>query len=255
MSLELHHDSLYPLNDILSQATLGSDPTCRPELRFGGCHTCFERDCKIVSLPRTCEFNQPCPKDNTTAARLGGNGPLATHMVKKILTLGSVQRCFEGHAVWSVCGALILHDITIGWFSRTLQTVKKQFFSELECCGTDFKNPECFNIDIEDDPYYKDKIPCHTFTRSNHWRVRYCVFFLTKNFPTFQCQSAGILQSKHTKGCLGPCFHWFLNPKLLTTKKRFLFLSGRKVHSELQGICFLSHFPLWRNWCFVCHCQ
>ena len=185
MSLELHHDSLYPLNDILSQATLGSDPTCPPELRFGGCHTCFERDCKIVSLPRTCEFNQPCPKDNTTAARLGGNGPLATHMVKKILTLGSVQRCFEGHAVWSVCGALILHDITIGWFSRTLQTVKKQFFSELECCGTDFKNPECFNIDIEDDPYYKDKIPCHTFTRSNHWRVRYCVFFLTKNFPTF----------------------------------------------------------------------
>ena len=88
-----------------------------------------------------------------------------------------------------------------------------------------------------------------------HWRVRYCVFFLTKNFPTFQCQSAGILQSKHTKGCLGPCFHWFLNPKLLTTKKRFLFLSGRKVHSELQEICFLSHFPLWRNWCFVCHCQ
>ena len=85
VSLELHHDGLYPLGDILSKAdTLGSDPTCGPELRFGGCDSCFERDCKNISLPRTCEFNQPCPKDKTTAAKLGGDGALVTHMVRKI---------------------------------------------------------------------------------------------------------------------------------------------------------------------------
>ena len=88
VSWELHHDDLYPLGNLADQNTLGSDPTCAPEKRFGGCDFCDEETCQKVSQPKpTCEFQQPCPKadDKTTAARLGGNGALATHMVWKIL--------------------------------------------------------------------------------------------------------------------------------------------------------------------------
>ena len=87
VSWELHHDGLYPFGDILSaQDTLGSDPTCAPDLRFAGCDSCEEPTCQNLNRSKTCEFNQPCPNDGTTAARLGGNGALVTHMVSwKIL--------------------------------------------------------------------------------------------------------------------------------------------------------------------------
>ena len=93
VSWELHHDGLYPLGDILSEKdTLGSDPTCPPELRFGGCPSCNETECQAEQKHKTCEFNQPCPlaSDPTTAAKLGGNGALATHMVRKISWFSSV---------------------------------------------------------------------------------------------------------------------------------------------------------------------
>ena len=86
VSWKLHHEDLYPSGNLAAQDMLGSDPTCAPEKRFGGCDSCHEPTCKAKSQPqKTCEFNQPCPKDKTTAARLGGNGALATHMVRKIL--------------------------------------------------------------------------------------------------------------------------------------------------------------------------
>ena len=71
VSLKLHHEKDFPLGCILDGVTgQGSDPTCDPHNRFS-----------------TKEFNQFCPKspDDTTAARLGGNGALVTHMVSKIL--------------------------------------------------------------------------------------------------------------------------------------------------------------------------
>ena len=86
VSLILHHENVYPYGDIVSGFdTLGSDPTCASDLRFGGCNSCTETDCQKNQKSTTCEFNQPCPKDETTAAKLGGNGALVTHMVRKIL--------------------------------------------------------------------------------------------------------------------------------------------------------------------------
>merc|ERR1711974_23238 len=122
--------------------TLGSDPTCAPELRFGGCDSCDDATCRNLTQPKTCEFNQPCPKadDGTTAARLGGNGALVTHMVMQF-------------------GQFVAHS-----FSMTSQ-------AELDCCNKDFGHEECFNIDISYDPYYKDKRWCHTFTRSHPFRA------------------------------------------------------------------------------------
>merc|ERR1711974_558548 len=132
VSWELHHDGLYPLGDILSpHDTLGSDPTCAPELRFGGCDSCDDATCRNLTQPKTCESNQPCPKadDGTTAARLGGNGALVTHMVMQF-------------------GQFVAHS-----FSMTSQ-------AELDCCNKDFGHEECFNVDISYDPYYKDKRWC-----------------------------------------------------------------------------------------------
>ena len=71
VSLKLHHERDFPLGCILDGVTgQGSDLTCDPHNRFS-----------------TKEFNQFCPKspDDRTAARLGGNGALVTHMVSKIL--------------------------------------------------------------------------------------------------------------------------------------------------------------------------
>ena len=115
VSWELHHDSLYPKGDITAQAELGSDPTCDPELRFGGCNSCYEPTCQREQKPKTCEYQQPCPRDKTTAARLGGNGALATHMVRKICRRLLCPTLFKGDAVWTVFGALIFHDIPIRW--------------------------------------------------------------------------------------------------------------------------------------------
>ena len=120
VSWELHHDGLYPFGDILSaQDTLGSDPTCAPELRFAGCDSCEEPTCQNLNRSKTCEFNQPCPNDGTTAARLGGDGALVTHMVSWKKT---EQHFFQGDAVRSVCGTLIFHDITSRWFNQKPKT-------------------------------------------------------------------------------------------------------------------------------------
>ena len=96
VSLKLHHERDFPLGHILDGVTgQGSDPTCDPHNRFS-----------------TKEFNQFCPKspDDTTAARLGGNGAMVTHMVSKILAEWCLQPLFEGDAIWSVCGTHIFYD-------------------------------------------------------------------------------------------------------------------------------------------------
>ena len=83
----LHHDDTFPLGDVdSSQGALGSDPTCPLELRSTGCNNCNDGACN----PKPCEFNQPCPKtdDRATAAKLGGNGALVSHMVRQ-------RRCFS----------------------------------------------------------------------------------------------------------------------------------------------------------------
>ena len=83
VSWQLHHDTLYPSGHIGAPlSTLGSDPSCSLELRFGGCDSCTDGTCRQSNKPKTCEFNQPCPNDRTTAAKLGGNGALVTHMVR-----------------------------------------------------------------------------------------------------------------------------------------------------------------------------
>ena len=100
VSLKLHHERDYPLGYILDGVTgQGSDPTCAPHNRFS---------------TKEKEFNQFCPKspDDTTAARLGGNGALVTHMVSKILAERCLQLLFEGDAIWSVCGSHIFYDST-----------------------------------------------------------------------------------------------------------------------------------------------
>ena len=80
VSWELHHDRTFPLGDVDKlSSTLASDSTCALELRSSGCNNCE------TCTPRPCEFNQVCPNatDKTTAAKLGGNGALVTHMVLK----------------------------------------------------------------------------------------------------------------------------------------------------------------------------
>ena len=85
VSWQLHHEGLFPAGEPLSD-TLSSDPTCALEKRYGGCASCHEPKCRGRGIPKTCEFNQACPNDTTTAAKLGGNGALATHMVRKIFS-------------------------------------------------------------------------------------------------------------------------------------------------------------------------
>ena len=89
----LHHDRTFPLGDVDNlSSTLGSDPTCAPEIRSsGGCQSCSPGACS----PHPCEFNQLCPNatDDVTAAKLGGNGALVTHMVGTVLSKKS--NCLE----------------------------------------------------------------------------------------------------------------------------------------------------------------
>ena len=167
VSWQLHHDTLYPSGHIGAPlSTLGSDPSCSLELRFGGCDSCTDGTCRQSNKPKTCEFNQPCPNDRTTAAKLGGNGALVTHMVRLLWHMWWERFCdiysekdlvshmvrqiwvfhyLKGYAVWSVCCALIFDDSTKRWFAKNLQS-DKRILSELDCCNS--QNPECFNIDI-----------------------------------------------------------------------------------------------------------
>ena len=93
VSLKLHHERDFPLGHILDGVTgQGSDPTCNPHNRFS-----------------TKEFNQFCPKspDDRTAARLGGNGAMVTHMVRKILA--------ENVSFWRWCNLVSLWHTHFLW--------------------------------------------------------------------------------------------------------------------------------------------
>ena len=147
VSWKLHHDTLYPSGHIAAPlSTLGSDPTCSLHLRFGGCDSCNVGTCQQRRQPKTCEFNQPCPKadDGTTAARLGGNGALVTHMVRNILA----KLCKTFFKVMQF-GQFVAHSFSMtaqkGDLTQNFQS-NQIIPSELDCCNS--QNPECFNIDI-----------------------------------------------------------------------------------------------------------
>ena len=76
VSWELHHD-VFKFGKF-SNEDLGSDPTCPPE----------KRSTPSDPFPEPKEFNQQCPNgtDKSTGARLGGNGDLATHMVRTTIS-------------------------------------------------------------------------------------------------------------------------------------------------------------------------
>ena len=103
---------------------------------------------------------------------------------------------------------------------------------------------------FSDDPYYKDKRQCHTFTRS-YYRVRYCfLFFKTQSEQTlphgFTVKPLGIVGKKSFSGAFFgilvdsqvPCCAFFFSgqkPKLLSTTET----SRNVLSSSFQFSFFL----------------
>ena len=222
VSWELHHDRTFPLGDVDTNGnTLASDSTCAPELRSSGCNSCDIGAC----TPRPCEFNQVCPNatDKATAAKLGGNGALVTHMVREIFSWRLSATLF-----WRSCNLVSLwrthfpwrHNqvifqnlaikldnyLRVGLLRNAKQRVLQHWHQVNQMIETGvlyWNGSHASLLDwrfylsiflyhgFSNDPFYqnntKNRRDCHTFLRSHHFQVRYCSLFFS--------QSSGILQT------------------------------------------------------------